>query len=164
MTTIRTGIRVVFAILIIAMLGALILDLQGCAYQHPPMVAIIARQSQYEEVKQLANWKSIYYRPSAVRYGCNLGDDVPGIDRQFTVYFDDALPWPIRTITPHLRGCAWRERIKETDETIGGKAYLGLTGNETIDAYALDHEVTHMTGRGQWNFRELMDYILLGAI
>lgn len=140
------------------------LFLSSCTYQHPPMHAIIARQSQYEEVKKLATWRSIYYRPEARRYGCNLGAEVPAVDRKYTVYFDSALPWPLRVVTPHLRGCAWRQRIRETDETIGGKVYLGLTGNETIDAYALDHEVSHMQGRGQWNFRELMDWIILGAI
>lgn len=144
-------------------IGSVVLSLFfGCAHPQPAnMTAIIARQSQYEEVKKLAKWKSIYYRPAVKRMGCNLGDQVPGISGQLTVYFDDALPWPIRTITPHLRGCAWRQ--VSDGKIIGGKAYYGLTGSETIDSYGLQHEVDHMTGNDHW-WKEVLDWAMFSFI
>jgi hypothetical protein len=118
--------RIIFAVLVTP-----ILYLQGCAsYQQPvELHAVIARQSQYEEVKQLAKWKSIYYRPAAKRYGCNLGDTPPPVNNQYTIYFDDAMPWVFRITVPHVRGCvAAYQQIKETKERIGGVGYWGLSG------------------------------------
>lgn len=128
------------------------------------LVAIVTKQSHFEEVKNLAHWKAIYYRPEATKYGCNFGDVPPPRDREYTVYFDDAPVWPLRIIIPQYRGCAFAyQRIKGTDQRIGGIAYWGLTGVEFVDRYGVEHEISHMQGRGLFNIKELVDWTLFSV-